>query len=100
MIVFITGGSGFIGTRIIKKLVERGHQVIALARSEKSAKTVRDLGAEPLKGDVTDLESLKRGAARADAVIHTAFNHSSFAPEKYTVSSLFFRSVNFHQNKR
>lgn len=86
MIVFITGGSGFIGSRIIKKLVERGHHVIALARSERSAKIVKDLGAEPLEGDTTDLESLRRGAAKADAVIHMAFNHSSFAPEQYTVS--------------
>lgn len=75
MKVFVTGASGFIGTAVVKDLINAGHQVIGLARSEKSAKIVSGLGAEVLSGDLEDIEILKQGALKTDGVIHTAFFH-------------------------
>jgi len=56
---FITGGSGFIGGRLIERLRADGHEVRALARAERSASAVRELGAEPVHGDLGDVESLR-----------------------------------------
>ncbi len=75
MKVFVTGASGFIGSAIVKELINGGHKVIGLAKSEASAKVVSDAGAEVLKGSLEDLEYLKIGASQADGVIHTAFIH-------------------------
>lgn len=75
MKVFVTGGTGHVGTRIIPNLVSHGHQVLALARSDKSAEVVKKLGGEPLKGDVENLESLKKGSEWADGIIHAGFIH-------------------------
>jgi len=75
MKVFVTGASGFIGSEVVRELVSAGHQVIGLARSEKSAKIVSDLGAEVLTGDLEDLDVLKQGVLQADGVVHTAFFH-------------------------
>ncbi|GMF05409.1 unnamed protein product [[Candida] boidinii] len=76
MKVFITGGSGHIGSRVVNILVERKHHVIALARSDASEKKLLDAGvSEILRGTITDLDVLKKGAESADAVIHCAFNH-------------------------
>ncbi|GME69583.1 unnamed protein product [[Candida] boidinii] len=76
MKVFITGGSGHIGSRVVNILVERKHHIIALARSDASEKKLLDAGvAEILRGTITDLDVLKKGAESADAVIHCAFNH-------------------------
>ena len=76
MRVFLTGASGFIGSAIIKELINAGHQVIGLARTGETAKSIITAGAEVQHGSLDNLESLKNGAAQADGVIHTAFVHA------------------------
>ena len=73
--VFLTGATGFIGSRILPELLTRGHQVIGLTRSDHGAHMLAASGAEVHSGSLEDLDSLARGAAAADAVIHTAFDH-------------------------
>ena len=74
MRVFITGGSGFIGQGVVKELLKEGHQVLALARSDKNATFLENLGASVHRGSLDDVESLKAGAAASDGVIHLAFS--------------------------
>lgn len=76
MRVFITGATGFIGTALAADLIARGHEVIGLARSETSAKALRDAGVSALIGSLTDLAVLRQGAAEADGVIHLAYSFS------------------------
>jgi nucleoside-diphosphate-sugar epimerase len=76
MKVFITGGTGFIGSGVIMELVAKGHEVVGLARSEQSKRRLAELGASALGGSLEDIESLKRGAESSDAVIHCAFVHN------------------------
>lgn len=75
MKIFVTGASGFIGSAVIKELLDAGHQVTGLARSEASAKKISDAGAEVLLGTLEDVDVLQQGASHADGVIHTAFIH-------------------------
>jgi nucleoside-diphosphate-sugar epimerase len=75
MKVFVTGASGFIGSAIVKELIDAGHQVTGLARSERSAEKIRQAGAEAVEGDLADLEILRQNALYADGIIHAAFSH-------------------------
>lgn len=75
MRIFLTGATGFIGSKIIPELVKAGHQVLGLTRSDAGAKQLTAAGAEVHRGDLEDPTTLRRGAENADAVIHCAFNH-------------------------
>jgi nucleoside-diphosphate-sugar epimerase len=76
MKVFITGASGYIGSALTTELLKHGHTVLGLARSDASAEKIKALGAEVHRGDTSDLDSIRAGATAADAVVHTAFDHS------------------------
>lgn len=75
MRVFLTGATGFIGSRIVPELLGAGHRVVGLTRSDAGARWLEEAGAEVHRGMLEDPDGLARGADGADAVIHTAFDH-------------------------
>jgi nucleoside-diphosphate-sugar epimerase len=81
MRVFVTGSTGFIGTELVKELIAAGHQVRGLTRSDAGVEQLQAVGAEVHRGDLTDLESLRKGATGMDAVVNLAFSYdwSKFA---------------------
>ena len=90
MPVFVTGGTGYVGASVLRELRRRTHVVRALARSDAAARKLRELGAEPVRGELCDLETLRTQAAEADAVVHCAFDYSahSVALERAALDAL------------
>lgn len=84
MQVFITGGSGLIGTAVVSELLAHGHSVLALARSDTSAQALVSAGAQALRGAITDLDVVRSGATQADGVIHLAFGNDFSSAEAIT----------------
>ncbi len=74
MQVFVTGGTGTIGSAVVAELLGNGHTVLALARSDRSEQALKDAGAEVLRGGLADLDVLRAGAAQSDGVISLAFS--------------------------
>ena len=80
MRVFITGANGFIGSAVVRELLDSGHEVVGLVRSDAAAAAVQQAGAEVLRGSIEDLETLTLGAQGADGAIHTAYIHDYAQP--------------------
>ena len=79
MRVFVTGATGFIGTELVKELIEAGHQVRGLTRSDAGVEQLKAVGAEVHRGDLQDLDSLRSGAKGMDTVVNLAFNHEDMS---------------------
>ena len=86
MHVFVTGGTGTIGTAVVAELLGNGHTVLALARSDSSEQTLKDAGTEVLRGGLADLDVLRSGAAQSDGVISLAFGRDYSSPDALAAS--------------
>ena len=86
-VAFVTGGSGFVGGRLVERLVRDGWSVRALARSDRSADAVRTRGAEPVRGDLGDLSALVAGMEGAEVCFHAAAKVEDFGPWKEFVEA-------------
>jgi len=84
MHVFVTGGTGTIGSPVVSELVAHGHTVLALARSDASARALADAGLDVMRGDIGDVEVLRDGVRRTDGVVHLAFGHEAATPDALT----------------
>ena len=87
MHVFITGGTGTIGSAVVAELLSHGHTVLALARSDASERALEQAGAQTLRGGLADLDVLRTGVAQSDGVVHLAFDHD------FSASAALERSV-------
>jgi nucleoside-diphosphate-sugar epimerase len=83
MRVFVTGASGHIGSALVPELLKNGHEVVGLARSDRSAAILEATGAEVHRGDLDDLDCLRDAAAKADGVVHLAFKHEAMRSGDY-----------------
>ncbi|MDR3537082.1 MAG: SDR family oxidoreductase [Acetobacteraceae bacterium] len=87
MRVFVTGATGWVGSALTRELIDAGHQVVGLVRSEDKARALAALGGEPLMGSLSDIDVLKAGARAADGVIHTAFGVGLGQPAVFAASA-------------